>query len=87
MRTRGTLSGDIDADWGRRVVTFDPLATGGTLPVSSPNIRVLNLGSNFTRRTQVAFPWDADRAFFRGLMEVTPWRIYSYGVLAQNCKV
>jgi hypothetical protein len=47
------------------------------------------LGSNFTRRTQVAFPWDADRAFFRGLMEVGHHGEFIHsGVLAQavvNC--
>lgn len=64
MRTRGTTNSNIDSDWGEGVVTFDPIPSG-TPPISSPNIRVLNLGNDYNRRTQVAFNYSTDQTWFR----------------------
>jgi hypothetical protein len=64
FKAEGTFSGDIDADRGQGVFTLDPTPSG-TPPIASPNIRTLNIGSNFARRTQLAFPYESDRAFFR----------------------
>lgn len=64
LKRMGTSNNNIDSDYGEGSLTFDPVPTG-TPPVSSPNIRTLNLGDNFNRRTQLAFPYETDRAFFR----------------------
>lgn len=59
-----TSSGNIDSDWGTSFKTFDPIPSG-TPPLQSPNIRTINIGENFERRTQLAFDYATDRAFFR----------------------
>jgi hypothetical protein len=59
-----TTSSNIDSDWGQSFKTFDPVPTG-TPPISSPNIRTINIGDNYGRRTQLAFPYESDRAFLR----------------------
>lgn len=64
IKTSGTLTGNIDTDYGEGIVTFDPVPTG-TPPLSSANIRTLNIGNNFARRTQLAFEYSSDRAFLR----------------------
>jgi hypothetical protein len=64
VRTAGTINNNIDSDYGETYVTFDPVPSG-TPPISSPNIRTVNIGSNFARRTQLAFTFDTDRAWFR----------------------
>jgi len=64
MKQMATTNNNIDSDYGVGSITFDPVPTG-TPPASSANIRTLNLGENYDRRTQLAFTWDADRAFFR----------------------
>ncbi len=64
VRTAGTINNNIDSDYGETYVTFDPVPSG-TPPISSPNIRTINIGNNFARRTQLAFTYDTDRAWFR----------------------
>ncbi len=64
VRTAGTINGNIDSDYGETYVTFDPVPSG-TPPISSPNIRTINVGNNFSRRTQLAYTYDTDRAWFR----------------------
>jgi hypothetical protein len=64
VKTLGTINNNIDSDYGEGFVTFDPVPTG-TPPLSSPNIRTINVGNVFSRRTQLAFDYDTDRAFFR----------------------
>jgi hypothetical protein len=59
-----TTSSNIDSDWGQSFKTFDPVPSG-TPPISSPNIRTINIGDNYGRRTQLAFPYESDRAFLR----------------------
>ena len=70
-----TSSGDIDADWGTSFKTFDPIPSG-TPPLQSPNIRTINIGENFARRTQLAFDYNSDKAFFRRRHNTTwhDWR-------------
>jgi len=83
LRTFGTINGNIDTDYGEGSVTFDP-NPAGTLPVFSYNIRTLNIGNQFTRRTQLAFPYDVDRMYMRRRSD-TGWNdwveIYSSGVV------
>ena len=83
LRTFGTISGNIDADYGEGSVTFDP-NPAGTLPVFSYNFRTLNIGNSFTRRTQLAFPYDVDRMYMRRRSD-TGWdnwvEIYSSAVV------
>jgi hypothetical protein len=71
----GTSAGDIDADWGQSFKTFDPVPTG-TPPLASPNIRTINIGENFGRRTQLAFDYASDVAYFRRRQDTTwgSWR-------------
>ena len=64
IKTSGTINNNIDSDYGEGFVTFDPVPTG-TPPISSPNIRTINIGNNFARRTQLAFNYESDRAYFR----------------------
>jgi hypothetical protein len=64
IKTNGTLTGNIDSDWGESFTTFDPVPSG-TPPLSSPNIRTVNIGNNFARRTQLAFDYASDVAYFR----------------------
>lgn len=64
VRQLNTGSGNIDDDWGTSFKTFDPIPTG-TPPIQSPNIRTINVGENFARRTQLAFDYATDRAWFR----------------------
>ena len=60
----GTSAGNIDADWGQSFKTFDPIPTG-TPPLQSPNIRTINVGDSYSRRTQLAFDYASDVAYFR----------------------
>jgi len=71
----GTSAGDIDADWGQSFKTFDPIPTG-TPPLASPNLRTINIGENFGRRTQLAFNYATDQAWFRRNQDATwyEWR-------------
>jgi hypothetical protein len=64
LKRMGTGNNNIDSDYGEGSLTFDPVPTG-TPPLSSPNIRTLNLGDNFARRTQLAFNYATDQAWFR----------------------
>lgn len=64
VRTYGTNSNNIDSDYGECFITFDPVPSG-TPPISSPNLRTINVGNNFARRTQMAFDYATDRAWFR----------------------
>jgi hypothetical protein len=60
----GTSAGNIDADWGQSFKTFDPIPSG-TPPLQSPNIRTINIGDDYNRRTQLAFDYASDVAYFR----------------------
>lgn len=64
IKTYGTQNNNIDSDYGEGFITFDPIPTG-TPPISSPNIRTVNIGNDFNRRTQLAFPYNSDKVFFR----------------------
>jgi hypothetical protein len=64
VRAYTTSAGNIDSDWGQSFKTFDPIPSG-TPPLSSPNIRTINIGENFSRRTQLAFDYASDLAYFR----------------------
>jgi hypothetical protein len=64
VRAYTTSAGNIDSDWGQSFKTFDPIPTG-TPPLASPNIRTINIGENFSRRTQLAFDYASDLAYFR----------------------
>jgi hypothetical protein len=64
VKSNGTITGNIDSDWGESFTTFDPVPSG-TPPLSSPNIRTVNIGNNFDRRTQLAFDYASDVAYFR----------------------
>jgi hypothetical protein len=64
VRAYTTSAGDIDADWGQSFKTFDPVPSG-TPPLDSPNIRTVNIGEDFNRRTQLAFDYASDVAYFR----------------------
>jgi hypothetical protein len=75
IKSNGTLSGNIDSDWGESFTTFDPVPTG-TPPINSPNIRTVNIGNNYARRTQLAFDFNSDVAYFRRRVEAgwQTWR-------------
>ena len=64
IKTWQTISGNIDSDYGEGFVTFDPIPSG-TPPLASPNIRTVNIGNSFSRRTQLAFDYASDVAYFR----------------------
>lgn len=64
IKSNGTLNGNIDSDWGESFTTFDPIPSG-TPPLQSPNIRTINIGANYSRRTQLAFDYASDLAYFR----------------------
>jgi len=83
----GTSAGDIDADWGQSFKTFDPVPSG-TPPLASPNIRTINVGENYARRTQLAFNYSSDQAWFRRRQDSTwgSWRefIHSGNISTQT---
>jgi len=83
----GTSAGDIDADWGQSFKTFDPVPSG-TPPLASPNIRTINVGENYARRTQLAFNYSSDQAWFRRRQDSTwyTWRefIHSGNIGSQS---
>ena len=64
VNSYGTSNDNIDADWGQSFKTFDPVPSG-TPPIASPNLRTINVGNDFNRRTQLAFTYSEDRAWFR----------------------
>jgi len=64
ISTLATITGNIDSDYGECFVTFDPIPSG-TPPIASPNIRTINVGNSYSRRTQLAFDYASDTAFFR----------------------
>jgi hypothetical protein len=70
----GTSAGNIDSDWGQSFKTFDPVPSG-TPPIASPNIRTINVGEDFNRRTQLAFDYASDVAYFRRRTE-TGWQTW-----------
>ena len=75
VRSYTTSAGNIDSDWGQSFRTFDPVPSG-TPPISSPNLRTINIGENFSRRTQLAFNYATDQAWFRRNQDGTwySWR-------------
>jgi hypothetical protein len=74
IKTWQTIAGNIDNDYGEGFVTFDPVPTG-TPPLASPNIRTVNIGENFSRRTQLAFDYASDLAYFRRRSD-TGWQTW-----------
>jgi hypothetical protein len=74
LRTHGTINNNIDSDYGEGFVTFDPVPSG-TPPIASPNLRTINVGNNYSRRTQVAFDFDTNRTWFRRRTDV--WSVWS----------
>jgi hypothetical protein len=64
IKSNGTINNNIDSDWGESFTTFDPIPSG-TPPLQSPNIRTINIGANYSRRTQLAFDYASDLAYFR----------------------
>jgi len=87
VKLYGTISGNIDSDYGESFVTFDPVPSG-TPPLASPNIRTINVGNNYNRRTQLAFDYASDTAFFRRRSDSTwyAWRefIHSGNIGSQS---
>jgi uncharacterized protein YidB (DUF937 family) len=74
VRAYVTSNDNIDNDWGQSFKTFDPIPSG-TPPLQSPNIRTINIGENFQRRTQLAFDYNTDKAFFRRRTDTwKPWQ-------------
>ena len=59
IKSNGTINNNIDLDWGEGFTTFDSIPSG-TPPLQSPNIRTVNIGPNFARRTQLAFDFVSD---------------------------
>jgi hypothetical protein len=70
VRAYTTTNDNIDSDWGQSFKTFDPIPSG-TPPIASPNIRTINVGENYARRTQIAFDYATDRAWFRRRLNST----------------
>jgi hypothetical protein len=64
VRAYTTTADNIDSDWGQSFKTFDPVPSG-TPPIASPNLRTINVGNDFNRRTQLAFTYATDQAWFR----------------------
>jgi hypothetical protein len=64
LKTGFTINGDIDAYYPEGTQTFDSIPAGNP-PIQNPNIRTLNLGNSFARRTQLAFPYNLNLAFLR----------------------
>ena len=87
VKTLATITGNIDSDYGECFVTFDPIPSG-TPPLSSPNIRTINVGNSYSRRTQLAFDYASDTAFFRRRTEAGwfTWRefIHSGNIGSQS---
>jgi len=87
VKLYGTITGNIDSDYGECFVTFDPIPSG-TPPLSSPNIRTINVGNSYSRRTQLAFDYASDTAFFRRRTEAGwfTWRefIHSGNIGSQS---
>jgi hypothetical protein len=87
VRAYTTTNDNIDSDWGQSFKTFDPVPSG-TPPISSPNLRTINIGENFSRRTQLAFNYATDQAWFRRNQDGTwySWRefIHSGNIGSQS---
>jgi hypothetical protein len=64
VRSYTTSSDNIDSDWGQSFKTFDPVPSG-VPPIASANLRTINVGEDFNRRTQLAFTYASDQAWFR----------------------
>ena len=75
IKSNGTINNNIDSDWGESFTTFDPIPSG-TPPLQSPNIRTVNIGNNYDRRTQLAFDYASDLFYFRRRLNSTwgSWR-------------
>jgi hypothetical protein len=87
VRSYTTTNDNIDSDWGQSFKTFDPIPSG-TPPIQSPNLRTINIGENFGRRTQLAFNYATDQAWFRRNQDSTwyTWRefIHSGNIGSQS---
>jgi hypothetical protein len=87
VRAYPTGAGNIDSDWGQSFKTFDPIPSG-TPPLQSPNIRTINIGDSYARRTQLAFDYSSDVAYFRRRTETGwfTWRefIHSGNIASQS---
>ena len=81
----GTSSGDIDGDWGQSFKTFDPIPSG-TPPIQSPNIRTINVGNSYARKTQIAFNYESTRSWFRRRTEAgwDSWAEYIHSLNYNN---
>ena len=64
VRAFGTSNDNIDSDWGQSFKTFDPIPSG-TPPEKNPNISLLSIGENFSRRKQLAFVYSSDNIYYR----------------------
>lgn len=64
VKAFGTSNANIDSDWGQSFKTFDPIPSG-TPPEQNPNISLLSIGENFSRRKQLAFIWNNDNIYYR----------------------
>jgi hypothetical protein len=82
VRAYGTSNDNIDSDWGQSFKTFDPIPSG-TPPISSPNLRTINIGENYSRRTQLSFDYAANRAWFRRRQDST-WSAWSEFIHSEN---
>ena len=75
VRAFGTSNDNINSDWGQSFKTFDPIPLG-TPPEKNPNISLLSIGENFSRRKQLAFIWNNDNIYYRRHTDsgFTNWR-------------
>lgn len=82
VRAYSTSNDNIDSDWGQSFKTFDPIPSG-TPPIASPNLRTINIGENYSRRTQLSFDYAANRAWFRRRADST-WSAWSEFIHSDN---
>ena len=82
VRAYSTSNDNIDSDWGQSFKTFDPIPSG-TPPIASPNLRTINIGENYGRRTQLSFDYAANRAWFRRRQDST-WSAWSEFIHSDN---
>jgi hypothetical protein len=82
VRAYSTSNDNIDSDWGQSFKTFDPVPSG-TPPIASPNLRTINIGENYSRRTQLSFDYGTNRAWFRRRQDST-WYAWSEFIHSNN---
>ena len=64
VRAFGTSIDNIDSDLGQSFKTFGSIPSG-TPPEQNPNISLLSIGEDFSRRKQLAFIYSSDNIYYR----------------------